>query len=422
MPRWIGNIFGNTLPSAVTQDNAKGVFFTQDQYAAKEQGGWSAPAGLMSFTVPSPVESGKVSSGKYTWYEFTASGSFTVTAKAPEAAHSDDSAPGNQVAIVMVGGGGGGANHHGAGGGGGGLIEAHNPNGYGVIDLNPLSTPEAITVKIGSGGASVPGGNNATNPGIPGQATRFGSPSDPYYLIAYGGGGGGSHNAPNYYGDGVTYNLPSYATDDTGTPHTIWHPTVPGSAGNGAGAGPRTGGCGGGESWPGPNPNDGGPLPEAFGCDGAFPPPHPDGGEGQSGGAGPGRQPSAPGNSGTYGVGKAGGASTSTHAGGGGGTGEVGNTDGTGHGGDGKATAPEFWSPGHPYAPSPRRVGAGGGGQDNPQGFTGGGGAGNPGGGGNAGGGNASGYGNGGGGSRAFPQSSGSGSAGALWIKVRTSN
>ena len=140
----------------------------------------------------------------------------------------------------MVGGGGGGGQHHGAGGGGAGLIEAHNPNGYGVIDLNPLTTPETITVKVGSGGAKDdPGGNNATNPGVSGQATRFGSPSDPYYLIAYGGGGGGSRNAPNYYGDGATYSLPSYSTDDTGTPHAIWHPTVPGSAGNGNGAGPE---------------------------------------------------------------------------------------------------------------------------------------------------------------------------------------
>ena len=61
-----------------------------------------------------------------------------------------------------------------------------------VIDLNPLTTPEAITVKIGSGGAGVPGGNNVTNPGVPGQATRL--VLGPYYLIAYGGGGGGTRS------------------------------------------------------------------------------------------------------------------------------------------------------------------------------------------------------------------------------------
>lgn len=419
MPRWIGNIFGNTIPSSTSQNDAKGVFFTHDQYAAKEQGGWNEAAGLMTFTVPSPVESGKVSSGKYTWYEFTASGSFTVTAKAPTAAHSDDSVPGNQVAIIMVGGGGGGGQHHGAGGGGGGLIEAHNPNGYGVIDLNPLSVPEAITVKIGSGGAGVPGGNNATNPGIPGQATRFGSPSDPYFLIAYGGGGGGSHDDPNYHGDGAPYSLPSYSTDDTGSlPHTYWHPTVPGTAGNDGGAGPRTGGCGGGEPWPGPQPNFPNPqgIPATFGCDANK------SGGGVAGGPGSASQPGASGNSGTYGTGNAGGDADSSHSGGGGGTGESGNTDGQGHGGDAKATSSNFWSPGHPYAPSPRQVGAGGGGQNQPASFTGGGGAANPGSGGNAGTGNASGYGNGGGGSRLFPTASGSGSSGALWIKVRTSN
>ena len=418
MPRWIGNLFGNTIPSSVSQNDASGVFFSQDQYAAKEQDGWNVSAGLMSFTVPSPVESGKVSSGKYTWYEFTASGSFTVTAKAPEGAHSDDNVPGNQVAIIMIGGGGGGGQHHGAGGGGGGLIEAHNPNGYGVIDLNPLSVPEAITVKIGAGGAGVSGGNNATNPGIPGQATRFGSPSDPYYLIAYGGGGGGSHDDPNSEVGGTrTYSLGTYSTDDTGVPHTKWNPSVPGGSNNG-GAGPRTGGCGGGEPWPGPDPNFPNPdgLPEAFGCDADAD------GPSQAGGPGPARQPAAPGTSGTSGTGKAGGAATSSHSGGGGGTGETGNTDGTGHGGDAKATDSNFWSPGHPYAPSPYELGAGGGGQNQPTSFTGGGGSANPGSGGNAGGTDATGYGNGGGGSRSFPTASGSGSSGALWIKVRTSN
>ena len=421
MPKWIGNRFGDTIPSTGRGAAIKGVFDLFSQYTIKEQGGWVEIAGLMTFSVPSPVETGKVSSGKYTWYEFTASGSFTVTALAPEIAHSDDSTPGNEVAILMVGGGGAGACHHGAGGGGGGLIEACDPNGYGVIDLSPLTVPEAITVKIGAGGAGGGGGINGTSPGIPGQATRFGSAPNPYYLVAYGGGGGGSHNAPSYYSNGQTYSLPTYANDDTGNlPHTFWHPTVPGGTANGNGAGPRTGGCGGGEPWPGPNPNDGGPLPATFGCDGAFPPPHPAGGEGQAGGPGSASQPGASGNSGTYGTGNAGGAASPDHAGGGGGTGEVGNTDGQGHGGDAKATPSNFWSPGHPFAPSPRQWGAGGGGQNNPQGFTGGGGAANPGGGGNAGGGTASGYGNGGGGNRTFGTSGGSGTNGVMYIKVRT--
>ena len=90
-------------------------------------------------------------------------------------------------------------------------------------------------------------------------------------------------------------------------------------------------------------------------------------------------------------------------------------------GGDAKATNANFWSD-HPYQPSPREVGAGGGGQNQPASFGGGGGSANPGSGGNAGTGNASGYGNGGGGSRSFPTASGSGSSGVMWIKVRTSN
>lgn len=390
----------------------------------KKGGGPSGPASaFMVFSVPAPVESGKVTAGGYTWYTFTSSGAFTVTTVAgPQAG--TDGVPGNYISVMMVGGGASGGNHHGAGGGGGGVVYATNPNGYGVIDLLPGGNSNPIPIVIGSGGFSV-GGFNATTPGVPGRATKFGSGPEPYSLVAYGGGGGGSHGQPNYTGTPGTQNygpMSAWLTNETGPPsitpvtNAWWNPNVPGGS-NGGGGGPRSGGCGGGEDWnssgTGPNP---GPWPVNYGSDA------PPGGSGPTGGPGFANQPLAPSNSATYGYGFAGGTCTTSESGGGGGTLEAGNTDGQMDGGDARSTPSNFWAgsaANHPVYPSPYSFGAGGAGMSN-GGSSGNAGSANPGSGG-SGGGNATGYGNGGAGNRPFSGSSGSGSDGIMIIKVKTS-
>ena len=403
-------------------------------------GGAAGDAGsgspFMTLSFPTPVENNKVTAGNYTWYQFTASGAFTVTETANPSATNPDNVPGNYVGVMMVGGGGSGGTHHGAGGGGGGLVEAHHSSGYGVIDLGPGGNSNPITIKIGAGGFGA-GGANGTTPGVPGQATRFGSPSDPYFLIAYGGGGGGSHDQPNYVASNPGAPNPTSPTyspmgpggwdiDDTGPPtiapvtNRWWSPYVnpgtPTSGQSGGGAGPRSGGCGGGEPWPGPDPNPSGPTD--YGSDGPG---------ADAGGPGRGNQPLAPGNSQTYGVGYRGGNATSDMSGGGGGTAGEGGpspvTTGAGYGAPAKTPPNAFWSGdggNHPFYPSPRRYGAGGGGQSQTDTSRPGGTA-NPGSGGAGGGSDATGYGNGGGGGRPFSTVGGDGSAGILYIKVRTS-
>jgi hypothetical protein len=377
---------------------------------------------FMTFSVPSPVESGKVTAGGYTWYTFTSSGAFTVTTVAgPQAG--TDGVPGNYISVMMVGGGASGGNHHGGGGGGGGVVYATNPNGYGVIDLLPGGNSNTIPIVIGAGGFSI-GGNNATTPGVPGKATKFGSSPEPYHLIAYGGGGGGSHGEPNWYGSIPSQPqyvpMSTWTINETGSPsiapvtNAWWNPNVPGGS-NGGGGGPRSGGCGGGEDWDstglGPNP---GPWPANYGSDAPGTP---------TGGPGFANQPIAPSNSATYGYGFAGGSATPSESGGGGGTLEAGNTDGQMYGGDARSTPSNFWAGGagnHPVYPSPYSFGAGGAGM-NSGGGVGTAGSANPGGGGAGNGGNATGYGNGGAGNRPFSGSSGTGSDGIMIIKVKTS-
>jgi len=380
---------------------------------------------FMAFSVPAPVESGKVTAGGYTWYTFTSSGAFTVTTVAGPQAGADG-VPGNYISVMMVGGGASGGNHHGGGGGGGGVVYATNPNGYGVIDLLPSGNNNPIPIVIGAGGFSV-GGNNATTPGVPGKATKFGSGPEPYHLIAYGGGGGGSHGQPNWYGNAPAQPqyvpMSSWTINETGPPsiapvtNAWWNPNVPGGS-NGGGGGPRSGGCGGGEDWDnsnvGPNP---GPWPVSYGSDAPTP-----GTYGPTGGPGFANQPLAPSNSATYGYGFAGGSAIPSESGGGGGTLEAGNTDGQMSGGDARSTPANFWAgsgANHPVYPSPYSFGAGGGGMSSGN-SPGDGGSANPGGGGN-GGGSASGYGNGGGGNRPYFGSSGNGSTGIMIIKVKTS-
>tara|TARA_Y100000589_G_scaffold284204_1_gene282938 strand:+ start:595 stop:2781 length:2187 start_codon:yes stop_codon:yes gene_type:complete len=388
-------------------------------------------AGLMTV---STTANGTFINGNYTFYTFTSTGTFTVTQAAPDIRH-PDGRPGNYVSIVTVGGGGSGGHHHGAGGGGGGCVYATGPGGDGVIDLRPAAGNGAITVKIGAGGPGGQGGN-ATNPGIPGQASRFGASSDPYYVIAHGGGGGGSHETPNFRSSGSRpYGfMSSWLTDDTAPPSYIttangwWNPNVPGGS-NDNGAGPRSGGSGGGAPWSmSRNPYvTNGTVPYSNGCDGPSPFPHY---YGESGGFG--TQKLAPGVSGFYGYGSPGGGrhdypASINYGYGGGGSDYAGKREFFSNRPDNKQGSParnvpnNFYGPGHPYYNTQHRLGAGGGGQHQ-HGPTAPGGDARPGSGGAGGsGGNASGYGNGGGGNRYWPDTSGSGSSGIMIIKVRSS-
>ena len=396
---------------------------------------------ILSYDSPAPADSAglmtvthsgasTVTAGNYTFYTFTSTGTFTVTEAAPDVKH-PDGRPGNYVSIVAVGGGGSGGFHHGAGGGGGGLVYA-DEDGTPVLDLRPAAGNGAITVKIGAGG---PGGGpwgNATTPGTPGQATRFGAPSDPYSIIAHGGGGGASHSQPSWSANSSTKPfayMSAWLVDDTAPPsfyttsNALWNPNVPGGGGNSfAGAGPRAGGCGGGAPF---NANR---NPGSWPISHAAESPDSNSYNGEMGGVG--TQKLAPGISGAYGYGAPGhrtvawgNTNTST---GGGGTGYNGKreyyTDNDSKRGlDAKPIVPSFYGPGHPHFADPQRYGAGGGGQEN-GGGTAPGGTANPGSGGGGGGGAANGYGNGGGGVRTFPgTSAGDGSSGIMIIKVRSS-
>lgn len=388
----------------------------------------SASAGLMN--VSSSGTSSIATYGNYTFYTYTSTGTFTVNTAAPDVIH-PDGRPGNYISIVAVGGGGSGGHHHGAGGGGGGAVHATGPSGDGVIDLRPAAGAGAITVKVGAGG---PGGGpwgNATTPGTPGQATRFGSSSNPYYVIAHGGGGGGSHSQPNFSAN--SSNRPfafmsAWLVDDTAPPtfyttaNALWNPNVPGGGGSSfAGAGPRAGGCGGGAPF---NQNQNpGAWPLSHGAERTDSNNY----SGETGGVG--TQMLAPGVSGSYGYGSPGrrvdawgnpGSST-----GGGGTNYAGRrenfTDISGRRGlDARQVPQAFYGPTHPHYNDQQRYGAGGGGQSD-GGATDPGGTANPGSGGAGGGSSATGYGNGGGGARYFPGSAGNGSDGIIIIKVRSS-
>jgi len=196
---------------------------------------------------------------------FTSSGTFSV----PSGVTTTD--------LLVVGGGAGGAAQHGGGGGSGGLV---------FFPSYPITPGGTITVTVGCGGSGGP--HNSPSPlasspgapGLPGQNSVFGSPSDPGLgqggvITAQGGGAGRGYSAGNG-GDGH-----------------------PGGSGGGA--------QGGGSSYSG----------------------------------GSATQPTQPGNSGAYGFGSGGGnASTQGGGGGGGGAGAGGSPTGGangGPGGDGRA-------------------------------------------------------------------------------------
>ena len=429
-----------TVGGSGTEHTGGGGGGSSGYYADGGNGG--SGIAILSYSTGAPTDSAglmtvshsgasTVTVGNYTFYTFTSTGTFTVSAAAPDVRH-PDGRPGNYVSIVTVGGGGSGGHHHGAGGGGGGAVYATGPGGDGVIDLRPAAGNGAITVKIGAGGVGGGPFGNATSPGVPGQASRFGASSDPYYVVAHGGGGGGSHSQPNFHTNSSSkpFNyMSAWLIDDTAPPsfyttaNALWNPNVPGGGGDSfAGGGPRAGGCGGGSPF---NQNQNpGSWPLSHGAE------RPNGNNwnGETGGVG--TQKLAPGISGAYGYGspgyRANAWGNTNQSSGGGGTNYSGKREDF-SGIDEKRGQParfvpnNFYGPGHPLYNSQHRYGAGGGGQAGP-GPTDSGGAANPGSGGDGGGVHATGYGNGGGGERYWPgTSAGDGSNGIMVIKVRSS-
>ena len=230
MARFLGGIFGNTVPSTAFTQEIGGVYNLNGNYYIKREGGWE-PATLMeasggtTATYTDPT-------GEWKSHTFTSSGSFVVTV-----------APGDPSldADFLVQGGGGGSktSHPGnrqAGSGAGGLL-------YG-----PAGTLSATTypITIGGGGSGGNGGDStfggvgpAGQTAIGGGAGGAGDP-EPDSNGAPGGCGGGGWWSP---GDGGTGTQPS--------------PGLTGiTVGKGDGApgnpSPEYGGCGGGTGGPAP--------------------------------------------------------------------------------------------------------------------------------------------------------------------------
>ena len=98
--RFLGGIFGNTVPSTADQPAISGVYDLNGQYYMSKEGGWEA---VFSATGGTTVD---YNSKRI--HIFTSSGSFVATGL-----------PGDCEYVVIGGGGSGGRANGGAGGGAG---------------------------------------------------------------------------------------------------------------------------------------------------------------------------------------------------------------------------------------------------------------------------------------------------------------
>jgi hypothetical protein len=142
---------GNRRNETAAGRGGAGTFIVRYQIGASQTGTAKASGGRVSFY------------GGKTIHTFLSSSTFTVPASFNET-----------VEYVVLGGGGGAVKGDVGGGGGAG--------GY-LTGTTPISTPQTITVTVGSGG--VQDINSNATQGTPGGNSSFGSP-----ITAYGGGGG----------------------------------------------------------------------------------------------------------------------------------------------------------------------------------------------------------------------------------------
>ena len=154
--RFLGGIFGNTVPSTANEANTSGVYDLRGQYYIKQEGGWVAPSVAASGGTTTTPGNG------YKYHFFTSPGTFVVS-----------DAAGGTVEVFVVGGGGAGGDQ--GGGGGGGVAT-------GPVPISAQTYP----ITIGSGGPA-PGNNN--QPGAAGNATTISTPTGGW-ITGLGGGAG----------------------------------------------------------------------------------------------------------------------------------------------------------------------------------------------------------------------------------------
>lgn len=156
----------------------------------------------------------------WTYHTFTQPGELILTN-----VNTTDSSSELEVLVVAGGGGGGVANNTGSdGGGGGGAGNVNTYTGYAISDIGP----GPFTITVGTGGATIAGGNSPGSNSISsqvgadstivsptGQLTAkggggggsgpIGGPLGPYGTGGSGGGGGGGGGAtPSHYGNAIT--------------------------------------------------------------------------------------------------------------------------------------------------------------------------------------------------------------------------
>lgn len=243
MGRFLGGIFGNTVPNSTTSSNTSGVFNMSDAYYMKQEGGWLYATGLEA--TGGIISDYDVGADKWRAHIFHSPGSFNVTALGQ--------IENNVEYLIVAGGGGGGANtpggsYHGAGGGGGAGGVVTNMPGVVTYDGTSLSAPrvpQPVTVSnypitVGTGGAGANGFNNS--------ARENGGDSIAFSLTAVGGGGGsnngssGSNASAGGSGGGGGRENPTAGNATYNTNPT--RQGYPGGTGSSGGSNGR--GCGGG--------------------------------------------------------------------------------------------------------------------------------------------------------------------------------
>ena len=244
MGRFLGGIFGNTVPNSTTATDTSGVFNMSDAYYMKQEGGWVYASGLEA--TGGIISDYDVGADKWRAHIFHSPGSFDVSALGQ--------LDNNVEYLIVAGGGGGGANtpggsYHGAGGGGGAGGVVTNMPGVVTADNTSLSAPRGpqpvavanYSITVGTGGAGANGSNNS--------ARQNGGDSIAFGLTAVGGGGGsnngsnGTSAAAGGSGGGggrenTTAGAATYNTNPT-------RQGYPGATGNSGGSNGRGGGGGG---------------------------------------------------------------------------------------------------------------------------------------------------------------------------------
>ena len=174
MSRFLGGVFGNTVPSTGSLPATTGVYDLNGQYYVKQEGGW-----LLPFTATGGTTQTPGNGYKYHVFNHPNSDNFTVT---------DGS---RNVEAVIVAGGGGSTGPYGSGGAGGG----------GVVHVTTYTAdPGTHPVTVGDGGAAVPNpgpyvpadGENSSFNSITALGGGSRTPGNPAYTNGAPGGSGGA--------------------------------------------------------------------------------------------------------------------------------------------------------------------------------------------------------------------------------------